>query len=184
MSMSKKHQRLDKRIWYVTSDKSGEFPPKVRCTCGYHTLMHTNYLDALAKTRDEWQLLEQTEVLKQKSADKLVKLSRHHSSGDHKGRGSKLLTDDRKYIGYLHGVLDQNPSSRCRRMLSEHWELCTIIDVFGRWHFGPLRVNGSVFRDESRYSSNDGHGPHCYVGRGMVSSSVQKITCPTIPGGW
>ena len=52
-----------------------------------------------------------------------------------------------------------------------------IIDVFQM-----LRANGRMLRSESRYSSNDGCALHYYAGRGMVISSIQKITRPTIPG--
>ena len=37
---------------YVISDKSGQFPPEVRHMCGYHTLMHTNYLEAQTTIRE------------------------------------------------------------------------------------------------------------------------------------
>ena len=83
MAVSKKHQWSDER--YVTSDKSGQFPPKVRRMCGYHTLVYTNYLEAQARTRDERQLHELSDMLQQNSAHKLVKSSRHLSCGDRKG---------------------------------------------------------------------------------------------------
>ena len=47
--------------------------------------MHTNYLEAQTRARDERQLHKQSDVLQQKSAHKLVKPSRHLSCGNHKG---------------------------------------------------------------------------------------------------
>ena len=174
MAVSKKHQWSDRR--YVASDKHGQFLPKVRCICGYHTLTHTNYLEAQVwKMKDSYM---NRVMCCSKSARKLVKPSLQLSCGDHGGCSFKLSADNHEYIGYLHGESDQNPSSTCHRMLSEH---CTIIDVFWTPTFW-LRVNSRVFRAES-CSSNDGHEPHWYIGRRVVSSSVQKITYPTIPGG-
>ena len=63
-------------------------------------------------------------------------------------------------------------------------KLCVIIDVFQTLTFCTFALNGGVSRVESCHSSNDGRRLHCYTGRGMVSSSFQKITCPTIPGSW
>ena len=53
---------------------------------------------------------------------------------------------------------------------------------FGHCHFGSWLANGRMLRGGSCYSSNDWCGLHCYAGRGVVISSVQKIMCPTIPG--
>ena len=44
-------------------------------------LMYTTYLKAQPRTRDERQLHEQSDVLQQKSAHKLVKPSRHRCCG-------------------------------------------------------------------------------------------------------
>ena len=70
MAVSKKHQWSDKT--YVTSDERGQFSPKVRRMCGYHTLVYTNYLEAQVRTRDKRQLHEPSDMLQQKSAHKLV----------------------------------------------------------------------------------------------------------------
>ena len=54
--------------------------------------------------------------------------------------------------------------------------------LFVHCHLGSSLGNSWMLKGGSHYSSNDGHGLHCYARRGVVISSVQKITYPTIPG--
>ena len=81
-------------------------------------------------------------------------------------------------------------SCTCVTLLTEIGHFCPILDVshpiidvfqmLTFWTFA--REQFRMLRGESRYSSNDRCGVQYYTGRGVVISSVQKITRPTIPG--
>ena len=81
-------------------------------------------------------------------------------------------------------------SCTCIALLAEtghFYPICYIslvrsLMLFGHCHFGSSLANGRILSGESRYSSNNVCALHCYVGRGVVISSIQKITHLTIPG--
>ena len=146
-------------------------------------------------------------MLQQESAHKLVKLSRHLSCSDHKGvwlqtfcRRLQIYWLSARCVGSQYLLYMPKNAVQTLKTSCNHWcfsdadilDLCEwmvgcsemnvrTLMLFGHWHFGSLLANGRMLRGESRYSRNNSCGLHCCAGRGVVISSVQKITRPTIP---